>query len=41
MQHFLIMYNIPNNLGTSFLLLPDEGIVDMPVSAQMWELTKK
>ena len=34
------MYNIPKNSGTSFLLLPDGGIVDMPVSAQKWELTK-
>lgn len=32
--HLLIMHNTPKNSGTSFLLLPDGGIVDMPVSTQ-------
>lgn len=32
-QRFLSVYNILGISGTGFLLLPDGGIADMPVSA--------
>ena len=37
---YLDLYNTLKNSGTSFLLLPDGGIVDMSVSPQKWERTK-